>query len=171
MPVGFGVNQGDVAPQSHLPAFPVSNRIPGVQPNRLENLDDLLAQAEHYADHSMRNIGRLPPTLFLIGSKGPVDVHARMSPAMRHASGAGHRFMISPPTFTIAGSQESGNGARSCSPKAESWTDPSELYTPRINDPNSAAVVGIVANHNYDGINMEHGATTIPAAIPVDGKA
>jgi hypothetical protein len=41
-----------------------------VQPNRLENLDDLLAQAEHYADHSMRNIGHLPPTLFLIGSKG-----------------------------------------------------------------------------------------------------
>jgi hypothetical protein len=43
-----------------------------VQPNRLENLDDLLAQAEHYANHSMRNIGHLPPTLFLIGSKGPV---------------------------------------------------------------------------------------------------
>ena len=72
MPAGFGVNQGDVAPQSNLPAFPVSNRIPGVQPNRLEKLDDLLAQAEHYADHSMRNIGRLPPTLFLIGSKGPL---------------------------------------------------------------------------------------------------
>jgi hypothetical protein len=31
-----------------------------------------LAQAEHYANHSMRNIGHLPPTLFLIGSKGPV---------------------------------------------------------------------------------------------------
>jgi hypothetical protein len=55
-----------------LPAFPVSNNIPGVQPNKLENLDNLLAQAEHYANHSMRNIGRLPPTLFLIGSKGPV---------------------------------------------------------------------------------------------------
>ena len=40
--------------------------------NRFENLDDLLAQAEHYANHSMRNIGHLPPTLFLIGSKGPV---------------------------------------------------------------------------------------------------
>jgi len=71
-PAGFGVNQGDVDPQSNLPAFPVSNRIHGVQPNRLENLDDLLAQAEHYADHSMRNIGRLPPTLFLIGSEGPL---------------------------------------------------------------------------------------------------
>jgi hypothetical protein len=36
------------------------------------NLEDLLAQAEHFANHFMRNIGRLPPTLFLIGSKGPV---------------------------------------------------------------------------------------------------
>jgi hypothetical protein len=41
-----------------------------VPPNRLENLDDLLAQAEHYANYSMRNMGRLPPTLFLIGSEG-----------------------------------------------------------------------------------------------------
>jgi hypothetical protein len=55
-----------------LPAFPVSSKILGVQPNRLENLDDLLGQAEHYANHSIRNIGHLPPTLFLIGSKGPV---------------------------------------------------------------------------------------------------
>jgi hypothetical protein len=68
----FGVNHGGVGPQSLLPALPVSNKIWGVQPNRLENLDDLLAQAEHYANHSMRNIGRLPPTLFLIGSKGPL---------------------------------------------------------------------------------------------------
>ena len=43
-----------------------------MQPNRLENLDDLLAQAEHYANYSMRNLGHLPPTLFLVGSKGPV---------------------------------------------------------------------------------------------------
>jgi hypothetical protein len=55
-----------------LPAFPVSSKIPGVQPNRLENLDDLLAQAEHYANYSMRNLGHLPPTLFLVGSRGPV---------------------------------------------------------------------------------------------------
>jgi hypothetical protein len=41
-----------------------------VQPNKLENLDDLLAQAEHYANFSMRNIGRLPPTVFLIGPDG-----------------------------------------------------------------------------------------------------
>jgi hypothetical protein len=41
-------------------------------PDKLESLDDLLAQAEHYAEHSMRNIGRLPTTLFLIGSNGPL---------------------------------------------------------------------------------------------------
>jgi hypothetical protein len=41
-------------------------------PDKLESLDDLLAQAEHYAEHSMRNIGRLTATLFLIGSDGPL---------------------------------------------------------------------------------------------------
>jgi len=49
-----------------------SNRIFSVTPGKLETLDDLLAQAEHYANHSMRNIGRLPPTLFLIGPDGPL---------------------------------------------------------------------------------------------------
>ena len=55
-----------------MPVFPVSNKIQGVQPNRLENLDDLLAQAEHYANYCMRNSGHMPPTLFLIGSEGPL---------------------------------------------------------------------------------------------------
>jgi hypothetical protein len=58
------------ASQSTLPAYPASTKIFGVQSNRRENLDDLLAQAEHYANYSMRKIGRLPPTLFLIGSGG-----------------------------------------------------------------------------------------------------
>jgi len=41
-------------------------------PRQLKTLDDLLAQAEHYANYSMRNMGRVPPTLFLIGADGPV---------------------------------------------------------------------------------------------------
>ena len=41
-------------------------------PPKLETLDDLLAQAEHYANYAMRNTGRLPPTLFLIGANGPL---------------------------------------------------------------------------------------------------
>jgi hypothetical protein len=40
-------------------------------PRQLQSLDDLLAQAEHYANYSMRNMGRVPPTLFLIGADGP----------------------------------------------------------------------------------------------------
>jgi hypothetical protein len=62
---GAGVNHGVFGPESILPASPVSSKNPGVQPNRPENLDDLLGQAEHYANHSMRDIGHLPPTLFL----------------------------------------------------------------------------------------------------------
>ena len=45
--------------------------MPPVQPPRqLETLDDLLAQAEHYANYCMRGTGRVTPTLFLIGPDG-----------------------------------------------------------------------------------------------------
>lgn len=41
-------------------------------PQKLETLDDLLAQAEHYAWFCMKNSGHMSPTLFLIGEKGPL---------------------------------------------------------------------------------------------------
>ena len=43
-----------------------------MQPDKLETLDDLLAQAAHYAGFCMRNSGKMSPTLFLIGADGPV---------------------------------------------------------------------------------------------------
>ena len=43
-----------------------------MQPNQLETLDDLLAQAAHYADFCLHNSGRMPPTLFLLGADGPL---------------------------------------------------------------------------------------------------
>ena len=46
--------------------------LPVQLPRQLKTLDDLLAQAEHCANYSMRNMGRVPPTLFLIGADGPV---------------------------------------------------------------------------------------------------
>jgi len=42
----------------------------------LETLDDLIAQAEHYAEFCMRNSGKMAPTLFLIGADGPLMVAA-----------------------------------------------------------------------------------------------
>lgn len=39
---------------------------------RAGTLDDLLASAEHYADHPMRNMGRMRPPLLLIGPAGPL---------------------------------------------------------------------------------------------------
>ena len=67
-----------------------------------KTLDDLLANARHYAEYCMRGTGNLPPTLFLIGSDGKqvmfmpknlADVKAKndfaaMSQLMAIASGA-----------------------------------------------------------------------------------
>jgi len=48
-------------------------KIPTLQPPRqLETLDDLLAQAAHYAEFCMRNSGKMAATLFLIGADGPL---------------------------------------------------------------------------------------------------
>ena len=44
---------------------------PVQMPRQLKTLDDQLAQAEHYANYSIRNMGRVPPTPFLIGTDGP----------------------------------------------------------------------------------------------------
>jgi len=46
---------------------------PSPQPHpQPKTLDDLLANAGHYADFCMRNSGRVTPALFLIGPDGPL---------------------------------------------------------------------------------------------------
>ena len=50
-----------------------------MQLTKPKTLDELLMQAEHYANYSMRHLGRLPATLFLIGPDGPSDVSARIA--------------------------------------------------------------------------------------------
>jgi hypothetical protein len=46
--------------------------MPMKPPQQLKTLNDLLAQAEHYAWFCMGNSGHMAPTLFLIGEKGPL---------------------------------------------------------------------------------------------------
>lgn len=41
-------------------------------PSQLKTLDDLIAQAGHYAEYCLRRSGSMPPTLFLIGDDGPM---------------------------------------------------------------------------------------------------
>ena len=55
-------------------------------------------------------------------------------------------------------------------PESQNWTDPRNLAGPTMNDPNSAAKVGIIANHNYVANNAV-GDQTVPAAIASYGKA
>ncbi len=42
------------------------------QPLHLKSLDDLLAQAEHYAGWAMRKIGNVPPTMMGLSPRGPL---------------------------------------------------------------------------------------------------
>ena len=42
------------------------------QPPPLKSLDDLLAQAEHYAGWAMRKIGNVPPTMMALSPRGPL---------------------------------------------------------------------------------------------------
>jgi glucuronoarabinoxylan endo-1,4-beta-xylanase len=55
-------------------------------------------------------------------------------------------------------------------PESENWTDPQNLAGPAMTDPNVAAQVGIIANHNYVA-NNGTGDQTVPAAINSYGKA
>lgn len=42
------------------------------QPRQLKTLDDLIQQAEHHAHFCMRKSGKMAPTLFVLGSEGPM---------------------------------------------------------------------------------------------------
>jgi O-glycosyl hydrolase len=55
-------------------------------------------------------------------------------------------------------------------PESQNWTDPHNITGPTMIDPNSAAEVGIIANHNYVSDNSV-GDQTSPAAINSYGKA
>jgi glucuronoarabinoxylan endo-1,4-beta-xylanase len=55
-------------------------------------------------------------------------------------------------------------------PESESWSGNPGLYTPTLNDPNAAADVSIIANHDYVA-NNEVGDTATPVALPVSGQA
>ncbi len=56
-------------------------------------------------------------------------------------------------------------------PECMHWQSNTNLYTTAMNDPAVAPLVGIIANHNYDGIDFNHGATTAPVPLPSYGKA
>ncbi len=55
-------------------------------------------------------------------------------------------------------------------PESQNWASNPGLYTPTMNDTNTAAVVGILANHDYVANNVV-GDTSTPPPLPVAGRA
>jgi glucuronoarabinoxylan endo-1,4-beta-xylanase len=70
---------------------------------------------------------------------------------------------------TLAASNASST--RIMLPESIHWQSTTNLYTTAMNDPNVASLVSIIANHNYDGSDFNHGATSTPAPLPSYGKA
>jgi len=55
-------------------------------------------------------------------------------------------------------------------PESENWSSKPGLFTPTLNDPNSAAAVSIIANHDYVA-NNQVGDLTIPAQLSTSTNA
>jgi O-glycosyl hydrolase len=55
-------------------------------------------------------------------------------------------------------------------PESQHWQSNTNLFTPAMTNPTVAALVSIIANHNYDGINAGNTANSPPAALPSSGK-
>ncbi|MGA9778623.1 MAG: carbohydrate binding domain-containing protein [Verrucomicrobiia bacterium] len=55
-------------------------------------------------------------------------------------------------------------------PESEDWSGDTALFTPTLADPNAAADVAIIANHDYVADNSV-GDQTVPAALNTSGKA
>jgi O-glycosyl hydrolase len=55
-------------------------------------------------------------------------------------------------------------------PESQNWSSDTALYTPTLNDPDTAADVDIIANHDYVADNSV-GDQTTPLAVSTSGKA
>jgi glucuronoarabinoxylan endo-1,4-beta-xylanase len=75
------------------------------------------------------------------------------------------------PYLSAALAASNASSTRIMLPESIHWQSNTNLYTTAMNDPNVASLVSIIANHNYDGSDFDHGATSVPAPLPSYGKA
>jgi glucuronoarabinoxylan endo-1,4-beta-xylanase len=75
------------------------------------------------------------------------------------------------PYLSAALAATNASSTRIMLPESQHWQSNTNLYTTAMNDPAVASLVSIIANHNYDGSDFNHGATSAPAVLPSYGKA
>ena len=80
-------------------------------------------------------------------------------------------FTILSPIFTPRWRQATCRRRKIIIPEGENWSSDSNLYSTAMQDPSVAADVGIIAGHDYDGVNFDTGATSVPVELPASGKA
>jgi glucuronoarabinoxylan endo-1,4-beta-xylanase len=113
---------------------------------------------------SMKNQG---VNLYALSIQNEPDANVTSYEACQWTGAQFHDFVTN--LFSALAAQGVGS-TKIILPESENWTDPQNLAGPAMTDPNVAAQVGIIANHNYVGDNGV-GDQTVPAAINSYGKA
>ena len=125
-----------------------------------------LAYASQLANYvsSMKSQG---VTLYALSVQNEPDADVNTYEACQWTGSQIHDFV---PNLSAALAAQGVGSTKIIVPESEDWSGDTGLYTPTLNDPNTASLVSIVANHDYVEDNGV-GDQSVPAALNVNGKA
>jgi glucuronoarabinoxylan endo-1,4-beta-xylanase len=130
--------------------------------NNITNLN-YASQLANYVV-SMKNIGI---NLYALSVQNEPDANVTTYEACQWTGAQIHDFVTN---LSAALTAKGVSSTKIIAPESEDWSGDTALYTPTLADPNSAAVVSIIANHDYVPDNSV-GDQSTPAALSVSGKA
>ncbi|HEY1789184.1 MAG TPA: carbohydrate binding domain-containing protein, partial [Verrucomicrobiae bacterium] len=131
--------------------------------NNITNLN-YAAQLANYVVSMKNNFG---VNIYAISVQNEPDANVTSYEACQWTGAQIHDFATN--LFNALAAQGAGS-TKIIVPESEDWSGDTALYTPTLSDPNAAADVSIVANHDYVP-NNGVGDQSSPAALNVSGKA
>jgi glucuronoarabinoxylan endo-1,4-beta-xylanase len=130
-------------------AKPITNAVDGGtflgSGNNITNLNYASQLANYVA--AMKNQG---VNLYAISVQNEPDAQVNTYDACQWTGAQIHDFATN--LFNALAAKGVGS-TKIILPESQNWTDPHNLAGPAMGDPNVAADVGIIACHNYDGVN------------------
>ncbi len=150
-------------------SLPITNSVNGGtflgSGNNITNLN-YASQLANYVV-SMRNTTYNITNLYAISVQNEPDASVNTYEACQWTGAQIHDFVTNLYSALVA---KGVGSTKIIIPESESWSGDTALYTPTLADPNAAADVGIIANHDYVADNSV-GDQTTPAALSTSGKA
>ena len=130
-------------------SLPITNAVNGGTFLGSGNNATNLAYAQQLANYvvSMKNSG---VNLYAISVQNEPDAQVNTYEACQWTGAQIHDFATN---LYNALTAQGVASTRIIVPESQNWTDPQNLGGPTLSDPNAAADVGIIADHDYDGYN------------------